>query len=229
MEFTTTACNRPEILERTYQSFTSRLLNTDFSRSTLYINIDPSPNTTNIHKVENIAKRYFGTVVANYPQEANFAKAIIWCFTQPKGPYFFHLEDDWILNSKINIHSMINILESDPDIHQVILQQKNVQQPNEPTFLPSLHKTIISKLFIPHMSPNINPEAQFKKLFRLWKSQRRVRFKYHILGRGLVTDIGREWLKRKGIRRDYNRTRRFSRNSGWTPWISWDTSKSIKN
>ena len=41
MEFITTACNRPSVLNVTYDLFTKRLKNIDFKKSTLYINIDP--------------------------------------------------------------------------------------------------------------------------------------------------------------------------------------------
>ena len=51
LEFTTTACNRPEILEKTYKSFTTNLKDINFNKSTLYINIDPSPDNNNITKI----------------------------------------------------------------------------------------------------------------------------------------------------------------------------------
>ena len=42
-----------------------------------------------------------------YLKESNFAEAILWCFNQVKGEFFFHLEDDWILRKEININDMI--------------------------------------------------------------------------------------------------------------------------
>jgi len=226
LEFTTTACNRPEILHRTYRSFTNGLQGVDWKQSTLYINIDPAPNNTRIDLVEKVARQYFGTVITNYPEEANFAKAVIWCFSQPKNKFFFHLEDDWLLNVKVDVPKMIKMAETDPSIHQMVFEQRVIEHPNEPTFVPSLHRTEHTKLFLPHMSPNLNPEAQVKKLYKMWNSQNKVRFKYPIVGRNIVTDIGRTWLKNKGLRRDYERTRQFSGKGhpkGWTPWISWDT------
>ena len=97
MEFTTTACNRPELLERTYSSFTKNIKGLDFKKCILYINVDPSPHGQNIEKNEEVAKKYFGKVIVNYPDKPNFARAVIWCFTQVRGEYFFHLEDDWVL------------------------------------------------------------------------------------------------------------------------------------
>ena len=45
INFTTTATVRPDILEKTYKSFTNKLVGIDFSKTTIYINIDLLPNT----------------------------------------------------------------------------------------------------------------------------------------------------------------------------------------
>lgn len=221
LEFTTTACNRPEILERTYKSFTSNLLNVDFEKSTLYINIDPAPNNINITKMEDVAKKYFGTVVANYPQKANFASAVIWCFSQVKGDVFFHLEDDWLLNQKIDVKTMYNYSKKYSNWHQCILEKNVINQPNEPTLLPSLHNTKITQLFLKKIDSKTNPEAQLKCVYRDLKKRGLTLFTYVIWGKGLVTDIGRKWLNNKGLRRDYGKTSSTNNKNKWSPWISW--------
>ena len=72
MSFTTTACNRPNIIERTYDSFCNNVLGIDFHDITLYINIDPAPKSDNREVIIEIAKKYFGNVVVNLPRRSNF-------------------------------------------------------------------------------------------------------------------------------------------------------------
>ena len=92
LEFCTTATFRPEIIDRTYKSFTDNLLGIDFKISTLYLNVDPIP-VGNTKEVIDVAKKYFGNVVYNIPEEPNFTKAIKWCWSQVKNEYFFNLEE----------------------------------------------------------------------------------------------------------------------------------------
>jgi len=221
LEFTTTACNRPEILDRTYKSFTANLEGVNFKKSTLYINIDPAPNNNDIIEVENIAKKYFGTVIANYPETPNFASAIIWCFSQVKGLVFFHLEDDWVLNKKVNLETMYNYSQKYSNWHQCILEKTVITQPDEPTLLPSLHNTKITQLFLKRVNNKTNPEAQLKCIYRDLKKINLKLFTYIIWGKGLVTDIGREWLNKNNLRRNYEETSRTGNTKKWTPWISW--------
>jgi len=222
LEFTTTACNRPEILEQTYQSYTRNLKNINFKQSTLYINIDPSPNNTNISDMITVARKYFGNVIYNIPTEPNFAQAILWCFQQVKGEYFFHLEDDWNLIREVNIHDIIDIIKS-PNVSQCILNKKNInlKELYEPAFIPSLFLTKIINVYIKLMNNESNPESQMKNIFRQnifqiqkYKSQS---FAPHI---ELSRDIGREWLKSNGIKRDYDK-HRTNHNQKWTPWTTW--------
>ena len=95
MEFATCAVNRPEILDITYSTLIKHLKGVDFSKSILYINIDPTPTSKNLHKVEEVAKKYFGKVVTNYPKLSRYSRAFKWVVSQPKGEYFFYIEDDW--------------------------------------------------------------------------------------------------------------------------------------
>ena len=218
LEFTTTACNRPEILNRTYSSYCSKLQGVDFKSSILYINIDPSPTVNNIDDVEKIAKKYFGTVVVNFPNTANFAKAIIWCFSQVKGPYFFHLEDDWELLRPVEIPRLISALGSSK--LQCVLNKKKtaigLNEVGEPTFVPSIFSTPHLKKYLPHMVDNLNPEYQMKLIFRNKKNN------LHLHKSVLVNqqfefskDIGRSWLSKNGLSRNYTKSKK------WSPWITW--------
>jgi len=218
LEFTTTACNRPDILNSTYASYTSRLTGVDFKESILYLNVDPSPNQDNIIEVENTAKKYFGTVIVNYPETSNFAAAAYWCFSQVKGPYFFHLEDDWNLCQTIDIHSLINMLND--STFQCILNKKRTKyltlEKGEPSFVPSLISTEIWKKYLDNFDTSINPEYQFKKQFQNSKTGlSKFTSVYYNERLEVSKDIGRDWLKRNKI------SRKYANGATWSPWINW--------
>ena len=217
-EFTTTACNRPEILNRTYASYCSKLKGIDFKASTLYINVDPSPTSTNISAVEQIAKKYFGKVVVNLPATANFAKAVIWCFSQVKSQYFFHLEDDWELSSSVEISKLISKLGSSN--LQCVLNKKNsptgIKELTEPTFVPSLFSTSHIKKYLPYLVEDLNPEYQMKILFRNKKGNLHLHKSVLLDQRfEFSRDIGRAWLSKNGLARNYTKPKK------WSPWITW--------
>ena len=218
LEFTTTACNRPDILESTYLSYTSRLKKVDFKNSTLYLNVDPTPTNTDITKVELVAKKYFGTVIVNYPETPNFSAAAYWCFSQVKGPYFFHLEDDWNLCRPIDINELINKLND--TTFQCILNKKRTKyltlEKGEPSFVPSLISTEIWKKYLENFDTSINPEYQFKKQFQNSETGlAKFTSVYYNERLEVSKDIGRGWLKRNKIRRKY------ANGATWSPWINW--------
>ena len=222
LEFTTTACNRPEIIESTYKSYTTRLKNIDFKNSTLYINIDPSPNSHNIIEVIDIANKYFGNVIEYVPEKPNFAAAILWCFNQVKGDMFFHLEDDWNLMREVDIHQMIKLLGKD-NIQCLLNKTPNLipqHEVGEPAFIPSLSSKKYINQYLPLMNENSNPEAQIKNIFRENKEFQKYKSININPNYEFSRDIGRVWLQQKGLKRDYEKTRTNSKDK-WTPWITW--------
>jgi len=226
LQFTTTACNRPELLDITYNSFTSNLKGVDFSKSTLYINIDPAPNSDNIFRVEEVASKYFGNVICNYPEAPNFAKAISWCFSKVSGEFFFHLEDDWVLNKTIHIDEIISKLNTSS--LQCVLNKKSTirSEIGEPMFIPSLFRTEHLKKYLPIMDAVSNPEAQMKYIYR--KNQLLLnQYKSILFNRSIEisSDIGRRWLIKHNITRDYAKTSKNNNSVVWSPWITWKIKK----
>tara|TARA_R110001592_G_C12898561_1_gene726381 strand:- start:82 stop:777 length:696 start_codon:yes stop_codon:yes gene_type:complete len=222
LEFTTTACNRPEIIESTYNSFTTRLKNVDFENSTLYINIDPAPNATNIIEVINIANKYFGNVIEYVPEKPNFAAAVLWCFNQVKGEMFFHLEDDWNLMRDVDIHQMIKLLGKDNTQCQLNKTPTLIphHEKEEPAFIPNLSSKKYIDLYLPLMDDKINPEFQIKEIFRKnpkFQKNKSVNINPNY---EFSRDIGRNWLFSKGLKRDYEKTK-INPKDKWSPWITW--------
>ena len=217
MEFTTTACIRPGILNHTYTSYSDRLDNVDLKQSTLYINVDPVGNLkiiNGIDEVVKVAKKHFGHIEVNIPKEANFAAAILWCFAQPKEKYFFHLEDDWLLMRRVDINKLIKRLEA--GCLQVILNksaaQTKLSERGEPMFVPSLMNTKHIQAYLPLMNTSDNPEAQMKFMFR--KNKNFPKSEMFDMSKEYSRDNGRHWMQKLGLRRNMG-------GKQWTPWTTW--------
>ena len=128
-EFTTTATIRPEIHEITYKSFYDNLTGVDFSKSTLYLNIDPLPKFENtkikkdkINECIKVAKKYFGKLVVNTPRYPNYTQAYNWVWSKPKGEFIFNLEDDWELIEKVSIFDLLYYFDNMPNLYEVVLR-----------------------------------------------------------------------------------------------------------
>ena len=218
LEFTTTACNRPELLDKTYESFVNKLQGVDYDKSTLYINIDPTPNLKAIWKVVKVAKKYFGNVIYNIPPRANFTKALLWCFNQPKGKYFFHLEDDWELRREIHIQQILRKMGDESLSCAMKWTWSPNYCPQQPGLLPSVWRKKYLDIILPHFDEKLNPEHT---LHKLWRSNFNNIQKYSniYLEPCYVLDIGIEWRKERGILRFENEFD-LSRNK-WKSWTNW--------
>jgi hypothetical protein len=230
LDFCTTACCRPNILAKTYSSFTTRLLGINFKESTLYINIDPIPKI-NPDRTIDIAKKYFGNVVVNIPEKPNFSKALQWCFSQPKNnKYFFYLQDDWILLQHFHIAHLIDTLGKCITVerprHSGIERRCRIAVVNLRAYKsigdyriclsPGLFNTKWASRFAARMDVDYNPEKQTRH-----KSADNpgggIMTCYYIAlhtpsHKAIVEDIGREWMEKHNIIRNTTEPMRFN---GW--------------
>ena len=221
VDFCTTACCRPKLLNKTYKSFTRNLLGIDYSKSTLYINIDPIPDGDRDEVIE-VAKQYFGNVVANTPEKPNFSKALKWCFLQPKGDYFFYLQDDWVMQNELYISDMIKHLgtrhypnggrsnerRNSRTIVAVNLRAYKTIRDNRICLSPVLVSNSWGKRFAKRLNTDFNPERQT----RIKSKKNPHGADANDLGASLhlpekkviVADTGRKWLNKNNIRRNGN-------------------------
>ena len=98
LEFVTCAVNRQKLLDITYSTLQKHLKGVDFEKSKLYIHIDKTPTEENIKLVEEVARKYFKNTVVKYTDDkkmARYSRSFKWAMEQPKGKYFFYMEDDW--------------------------------------------------------------------------------------------------------------------------------------
>ena len=197
LEFTTTACNRPELLMITYTSLHKNLKGIDFTRSILYLNIDPMPNKEDIEMVEVIAKRYFGTVITRYTKHGSASEANAWVLRQPRGEFFFNIEDDWQLRKEINIFDMIEKLNRNSWIMQVYLIGSMIPE-GRPT-LPSLIRNSVIQPLLQLLNTNSNYEKQMIDIYhKIGKKSLSIKFS----NTKSIFDIGKIWFDNMGLQRD---------------------------
>lgn len=200
LDFTTTAMARPEIVEKTYQSFTSKLAGVDYRRSTLFINIDPLPSEGNRDAVVKVARKYFGKVVANQPRKPNFTAAINWLWSNATADYIFHLEDDWILTETVQIGKLMKYFGREPELMTVALRAYKYHY-DKIVLSPSLMKRDFYSRVGGKLDESINPEIQLRgRNFGLVMPETGQRTKKVIAypKRVICRDIGRKWIKGTG-------------------------------
>jgi hypothetical protein len=115
---TLTTCGRLDLLKDTIDSFIST--NSYPIDEFTIICDDPSSN-------EAVFREYGKdfTVIGNV-QNIGQKKSLDILFTNAKNEYIFHLEDDWYFdNNTPYIENSIQILENNPDIHQVWLRHEH--------------------------------------------------------------------------------------------------------
>lgn len=201
LTFTTTAMPRPEIIDQTYASFSRHFLEFDFKQATLLLNIDSFPDKRDDHKrqeVADVARKYFGNVIVNMPENPNFAAAVKWCFSKIETYYCFHLEDDWELLTPFKV-SIFNQFFVPPHVQQLAFRAwKNVKSNFwlSPCFLRGTFcREIAEKMNIVD-----NPEVQIRTLCGGYKPEGFLYFPFDHRA-VILKDLGRNWMKEKGFNR----------------------------
>ena len=111
-----TAALRPEILHTTLESFTKNLFGVPNSHRCI-MNIDPAgPQNITQDQVYAKVKTFFKYWKVNKPTTPSFPEASIWCWDQVETEFFFNLEDDWKLLAPLDLQSMINVMQNNPDV-----------------------------------------------------------------------------------------------------------------
>ncbi len=127
---TTTAVLRPEILERTFESFNNFLDGKNNPNIHLFLNIDNIGGTINDReKIIFLCQKYFQNFTLNQPVAPNFSKAFKWCWEQVDNSfdYVFNLEDDWELTDQnLRIETLIEKMEQAPTMANLRLSYKIV-------------------------------------------------------------------------------------------------------
>lgn len=235
IEILMTATRRPEIVERTLESFVKNF----FGRSLvpeIIINIDPvGPGTT--EDVISVVKRYCDIKALITPRTANFSRAFKRVWSLCESLYCLWLEDDWELKLQIDINDMLNILVNNPYLATLRLPwvrtertyMKNWKYKFPLTIVEGGrifkcpdelkreigfcgHPSLINGSFIrqcaPFIDPGLNPEKQFHV-----KSSVLMdivdNWSYGVYAKpnqpAAVEDIGRRWMVEQGLKKKGNK------------------------
>jgi hypothetical protein len=202
LDFTMTACVRPEILRRTLISFRDRLHDVCLADSTLFLNVDPVPCELP-DLVVDVASKFFAAVIPRFPPKPSFPMAVKWCWLQPTTHYFFHLEDDWELAELVSVASMAKILDDSPTLTCVNLRAYDAD--NDLICLcPGLFRAAHAKVISDRLSLTANPEKQLRPASSenpeggQQAEYTGTRYPNH----RIIFDIGRVWLRASGWRKD---------------------------
>lgn len=230
LEFTTTACNRPELLYETYASFSHHLKGVDFGDCLLHLNVDPLPGAENREEVVEVAEGFFGEVNYRMPDEPNFAAAVRWTWDQVATEFFFNLEDDWNLLEAVHIRQIERLFRSleNPPALQVILRHSRCHGPhwvkNKPEaehihdvgLPPMIARRNVLTPCVEGFSEDQNPE----KWFREWYSNADFRdAPYMWPSHKITADIGREWREERNLTKKRVRDEDGQGEPGnWNTW-----------
>ncbi len=216
LEFTTThVSQRGDIIRQTIDSFIDKVVDIDFSESTIYINLDSAPKEVPIEdssqKTIEYLKSIFKDVIFNIPEEPNFTKAVHWCWSQPKNDFFFHLEDDWVLEKKIELLPLLDYF-NDPKVFAVNLRAYPFKGP-KPCLLPAIYRKTFCEEFIKTLDFERNPENQLRAYVA--KTDLHNLHRPEEIKEIILTDIGRSWLLSNGLSRNHISSRfvNYTRNS----------------
>lgn len=213
LEFTITATLRPEILIRTLRSFQYKLLWDGIpimSRSRVFVNIDPVPNVGIPSAVVDVCRMFFHSVIAIYPREPNFARAVKTLWGMVQADYVFHLEDDWELLEKVELRNIESMFAKGDDLSWVGLRAYWFPQEDTRICLsPGVFRGDDLRSIALNLREDVNPEKQLRPetednpngsaLGRLFLGmQYPSRTQPPENERLLVKDIGRDWLAKSG-------------------------------
>ena len=194
--FTTTAMPRPDILKKTYSSFSANIKDLNLKQQNLLINIDPVSHGTfeeDIEKTKSVAQQYFGEVVVNVPEKPNFTAAVDWCWATAETEFVFHLEDDWELRQAINVGKIIAKMRREGYMQAILRAYPYTY--NKLVLSPGImHREYYSR-FAGDFDYERNPEIQLRKPFVKKEA-------IFVLGKNpVVFDLGRSWLNSRPFKR----------------------------
>lgn len=225
IDITMTATIRPDILQATLKSFFKGLFSENIDKFRLIINIDLIGDERYIPEdVLNICKSYFKNdkLIYNISKNPSFPKAVKWVWENSDADYIFHLEDDWLLNKKIDINHMIDILDKYSNLACLRLPKHNIssnkkvmkmfdciyeynsdgfyiaeQRGTQFGLNPNLIKKEFIKKALPLMVDDKNPEKQFRFKNKNLRNLIML-WDYGIYGipgeKAIVSDNGRNWI-----------------------------------
>lgn len=111
IDITLVAGRRPELLERTLQSFSERVF-PNFQISQIFANIDPFMGVAKDgEKCRNIVLHHFPNAEISMPEKPGFGLAVKNLWSKISAPFALHLEDDWIVLENVTPKQVFPLFE----------------------------------------------------------------------------------------------------------------------
>ena len=231
MNVAITATYRPEILDRTLDSFRKYLFKHRMREFRVVVNIDPvGSKFPRGNDVFLVLSEYFGKIYLNAPPQGHFGKAFHWCWSNCEGDLVFNLEEDWELLEPVNLDNMINMFNRFPLLSHLRLSAFRSMEDHckmwnhftrwNGSFFeiqeedkgrigfaghPSLNRGSFVRNIASVLNPHLNPEKQIKARYRPAKPYiDRGMFGVYILPNSepQIKDIGREWMRANGYEKE---------------------------
>jgi len=227
--FLTPATLRPEIIRRTFKSFSENML-CGYKRKRAVLNIDLIGEDVPWSKALWAAAAGFRHTEIKIGKKPNFARAFKWLWEQTKTKYTFWLEDDWELLTKIDLAEMVAVMDKHPQLATLRLPYTPTAADHYKSWShifpwtgdyfkcpdedrnaigycghPSLYRTSFMKEVLPLVKTNMCPEKQIKG--RLPKMREILnRWDLGVFSKPnqppVIRDIGREWRDSRGLNKD---------------------------
>lgn len=147
---TTSSCRKTII--RTYRSFLNQVKCSGAIRFIVHIDVLHSENLKSLKKFFKKLESMRGIQVdvkINDSPSKNFheahAKAVSYLFSRIESPYYFHLEDDWVFQKKLDLDSLLKLMDERLFVDHIRFNRK----------------TIADKSWLYHLSDEISEEYLF--------------------------------------------------------------------
>ena len=231
IDITMTAIRRPEIIEKTLDTFLSKLLFSNDCR--LIVNIDPIGKDIQLSEIIDLCRKYFQNIIYRCPYKSSFPAAFRWIWSQATAKYVFHLEDDWELLWPIDLQRMIKIMENNPDLAILRLPWKATNRDSAKNWkyffpwngaffeCPEEHKrevgfcghpSLIRGEFIENIVQNLDETKNPEKQFHHGPPEIMTevdRWRYGVFAEQnrlpVIRDIGRQWMIENGYKKAGNK------------------------
>lgn len=229
IDITITATLRPELLERTLQSFFSNMFLDWPVRAIINVDYAGGPVSA-VSEIQRIMRKYFSRIVMILSETPHFGRAFhkVWSLAGTDCRYVFHLEDDWELTRFLPIGCLIEEMSKDSKLAILRLPQNdaplvgdykdwNLFYPYNGCFYevpkqllptvgfcghPSLIRSDFVRTSLMFLDRDLNPEKQLKGICRgriKWLSNCRLGVFCRPGESKAIVDIGRKWREEKGI------------------------------
>lgn len=226
------AVRRPLLLKRTLESFCETLF-PNFDIANFIANIDPVFGDADDHMATaDTIRSFFPDAHITMPETPGFSTAVKNNWVSTSSPVVFHMEDDWVINVKINSDEIFSIFERDQSIRQVSLNNVHKHwnykkgsfhqqwlrkkilgfkfKVGDPfpcfTTSPSFLRGDFARHAGSLMDSRYDPEKQFYNAKNMPLMDYVKPYKNFIYGEGkpfIITDIGREWRDERQVTKTF--------------------------